>query len=307
MSERILRNEFSWSVSRDAAFIECPRQYYYRYYGYWGGWEREADTRVRDIYMLKQLRHRPTWIGEVVHDCIKHSLRNLARGIPVLDTDEILKLTRKRMRSDFRSSRDGRYRHNPKHECGLFEHEYGLEVSDARWRDAAEQVDHCLRNFYGSDVFSGLRECAPRDFLEVEELRRFSLDGVDINIKLDCAIRAADRIVVWDWKTGRRESPASQLQMACYSFYASRRYGIPVRHVATRRFELFPGAVRDDSLSERAVEDLLGYIRGSIRDMQGLLDDVERNVASENRFAQVSRREICSRCNFLRVCQPPLP
>lgn len=307
MAERVLKNTFSWSISRDAVFLECARQYYFRYYGHWSGWEAEAPPRVRDIYMLKQLKTRPTWIGEVVHDCIKRSLKNIVRGVPVLPLDEILELTRERMRTDFRNSRSGRYRENPRHACGLFEHEYGVPVSDEQWRAAAEQVDLCLRNFYESDVYGMLRSLPPHAFLEVEELSKIPLDGIDINIKLDCAIRESDRIVIWDWKTGRGTGSSSQLQMACYAYYASARYAVPIRHVVTRRFELFHNTLHEESIGEKALGELLSYIRGSIKDMRAVLDDPERNVASEERFRKVSRRNICSRCNFLRVCQPDLP
>ncbi|MDH3198519.1 MAG: PD-(D/E)XK nuclease family protein [Candidatus Krumholzibacteria bacterium] len=302
----ILRNEFSWSVSRDRVFDECPREYYYHYYGSWGGWEDMAPERVREIYVLKQLKHRPMWIGEVVHDCIRHSLRNLSRGIPVIPLPEILSITRDRMRTDFRNSRDKRYWRVPKL-CGLFEHEYEVPVSDDEWRATAAHVDRCLETFYRSEAYAQLAALRPDDFLEVEELRRFELDGFTVNIKLDCAIRETDRIVVWDWKTGRRESAGSQLQMACYAYYASTRYGIPVHRVTPRRFELYTGTVHEDALGERALDELLGYIRGSIKDMRALLDEPERNLAREERFTQVARREICARCSFLRVCQPPLP
>ncbi len=307
MGQQVLKNTFSWSVSRDGVFLECPRAYYYRYYGHWGGWNIDAPAHVRDVYVLKQIKHRPMWIGEVVHDCIKRSLRNIVRGIPVLTLDEILALTRDRMRTDFRNSRAGQYKTNPKHACGLFEHEYDIPVSDEEWRAAADHVDKCLRNFYGSEVYGMLRGLPPNDFLEVEELSRIPLDGVDINIKLDCAIRESDRIVIWDWKTGKGSGQGSQLQMACYAYYASTRYGIPIRHVVTRRYELFHDVVHEESIGESALGELLGYIRGSIKDMRALLEDPDRNIAVEERFQKVSRRRICSRCNFLRVCKPDLP
>jgi len=52
------KNEFSWSISRDRVFQTCPRQYYFNYYGYWGGWETDAPERTRQIYVLKQLKNR---------------------------------------------------------------------------------------------------------------------------------------------------------------------------------------------------------------------------------------------------------
>ena len=60
------KNEFSWSISRDRVFQTCPRQYYFNYYGYWGGWEINAPQRVKQIYVLKQLKNRYMWSGEKV-------------------------------------------------------------------------------------------------------------------------------------------------------------------------------------------------------------------------------------------------
>ncbi len=76
-----LVNEFSWSKSRNELFRKCLRQYYFQYYGSWGGWEIDAEPRIRRIYVLKQLQNRHIWAGNKVHDCIKRALRNMRRGI----------------------------------------------------------------------------------------------------------------------------------------------------------------------------------------------------------------------------------
>ena len=113
-----IRNEFSWSKSRDEVFQTCPRQYWFNYYGYWGGWEKDAPERTRQIYILRNLKNRHMWAGEKVHDCIKHTLRNLQRDISILDVDEIVSITLNQMREEFRSSREKRYRVHPK-TCAL--------------------------------------------------------------------------------------------------------------------------------------------------------------------------------------------
>lgn len=302
-----LRNTFSWSVSRDRAFRTCPRQYWFTHYGFWGGWEWEADERTREIYVLKQLRTRAMWVGERVHQCIRTSLENLARGIPVLPVDEILAITRQGMRADFRASRDGAYRTNPKNACGLFEHEYRVPVTDQEWRETADQVDRCLRNFYDSDAWAQLCRTRPSDFLEIERFSKFMLDGVEVMVRMDCATRESDHVVVWDWKTGRRDGPDAALQLACYAFYVHQAYGIPIGRVRMRRFELLRRAMHEDTIGEKALDELLAYVRGSIADMQAVLDDPARNLASEERFAKVARRDVCSRCSFAKVCRPELP
>jgi hypothetical protein len=87
------KNEFSWSISRDRLFQTCPRQYYFNYYAYWGGWDLNAPERTRQIYILKQLKNRYMWAGAKVHDCIERTLTNLQRGISVLDVDQIVDIT----------------------------------------------------------------------------------------------------------------------------------------------------------------------------------------------------------------------
>lgn len=303
---KAFRNDFNWSVSRDSAFLECPRQYYFNYYGYWGGWEFDAPQRVRQLYVLKQLKNQATWAGQVVHDCIKRSLDNISRGITVLPLDEILSLTRDRMRQDFRSSRSGANWENPKNNCGLYEHEYDFDVPDEKWRETAERVDTCLTNFYKSDVYASMEQLPREDFLEIEKFSRFDLDGDEVIIKLDCATREKNSIVVWDWKTGRSEQTGLSFQMACYAYYAANAYRIPVRHVVTRRFELLRDELHEESISEGSLDELLNYIRGSIKDMKSLLDDPERNVAREERFTKVEKRNVCYRCNFLKLCKPQL-
>jgi hypothetical protein len=293
-------------VSRDGVFQECPRQYYFQYYGSWGGWEFDAPERARNLYILKQLKNRAMWAGQVVHDCIKRSLDNISRGISVLELEEILSITRDRMRQDFRSSRSGAYWDNPKTNCGLYEHEYEFDVPDEKWKETADHVDLCLRNFYNSDTYSELKSLPRDSFLEIEKFSKFDLDGDEVTIKLDCAARETDRIVIWDWKTGRTEQLGLSFQMACYAYYASNAYRVPVKHVVTRRFELLQNEIYEESIGEASLDELLGYIRGSIKDMKSLLDDPQRNVAREEKFAKVERREACYRCNFLKVCKPNL-
>lgn len=111
-----LKNEFSWSKTRDEVFRTCPRQ---SCYGYWNGWLENAPERARQIYVLKDLKNRHMWAGEKVHECIQRSLNNIRRGIKVLSVDEIVSITLDQMRAEFRSSRVGNYLKNPK-TCGLF-------------------------------------------------------------------------------------------------------------------------------------------------------------------------------------------
>ncbi len=64
-----LENTFSWSFSRHSTFEECPRKYWFNYYGAWGGWEYDAPAEARELYLLKKISnlHMLAGIGVILY------------------------------------------------------------------------------------------------------------------------------------------------------------------------------------------------------------------------------------------------
>jgi len=298
------KNEFSWSKTRDEVFKTCPRQYWFSYYGYWNGWLEDAPERTRRIYILKNLKNRHVWAGEKVHECIQRSLNNIRRGIRVLPVDEIISITLKQMRAEFRSSRSKKYLKNPK-TCALFEHEYGIEVTDDQWKEMAQNVEACLKNFYASDIYNGLKSHPKEGWLEVEEFSSFHLDNTKINLAIDCAIKDGDDVLIYDWKTGKSISEDLTIQLSCYALYAMEKWHVPPESLRIIQYNLSFNKKSWFSVTKGGVEDIKGYIRGSIKDMQSLLADVENNIPlEEDRFSKVEDERVSLRCNFRKVCRP---
>lgn len=297
-----IRNEFSWSKSRDEVFQTCPRQYHFSYYGYWDGWEKDAPARTRQIYILKNLKNRHMWAGEKVHECIKHTLRNLQRGISILDVDPIVSITLNQMREEFRSSKEKRYLVYPK-TCALFEHEYDVELEDAEWKRVADNVEQCLRNFYSSEIFSMLQAVPRQRWLEIEDFSSFYLDRTRIWVVIDCSFRTEDGATIIDWKTGRGFDTGVSLQLACYAMYAVKKWRLRPERVKLIEYNLLANQRGEFSINAGEIENATAYIRGSIADMQSLLVDMENNVPKGERFFRKVRDEkIRERCNFRKVC-----
>jgi CRISPR/Cas system-associated exonuclease Cas4 (RecB family) len=302
-----IKNELSWSKSRDEVLRTCPRKYYFQYYASWGGWLKDADPRTRQIYILKNLDSIPTWIGQKVHDCIEHTVQNLRWGQPGLAVDRIVDVTLKKMRQEYISSWHGRYRERPK-SCGLFEHEYGTGRGEDDWRDASEQVEKCLRTFYESDVYARLRALPREAWLEAEEWAHFFLDGVKVWVKLDCAYRGDEgQVVIYDWKTGKRLSEETSLQLSCYALYVGQKWNADAARVIAREYNLFHDDEREFAVTAEDLDATVTYMRAAFDDMRLLLDDAENNVPlPEDRFVRTDVERYCERCNFLRVCRPEL-
>ena len=301
-----LKNEFSWSKTRDEIFKTCSRQYWFAYYGYWNGWFDKVQERTRQIYILKNLKNRQMWAGEKVHECIQRSLNNIRRGIKVLSIDEIVSITLDQMRGEFRSSRAKNYLKNPK-SCALFEHEYGIEMTDDQWKEVAGNVEVCLRNFYASDIYYGLKSHPKKDWLEVEEFSSFQLDDIKINLAIDCAIKEGDDILIYDWKTGKGISEDLSIQLCCYALYAMEKWNIAPKSLRIIEYNLSFNKATEFSVTQGEAENIKGYIRGSIKDMQSLLTDVSNNTPfEEEKFTKVEDDRVSLKCNFRGVCKPSL-
>jgi hypothetical protein len=297
------KNEFSWSKTRDEVFKTCPRQYWFAYYGYWKGWLEDAPQRTRQIYVLKNLKNRHIWVGEKVHECIQRSLNNIRRGIRILPVEEVVSITLDQMRAEFRSSRSKNYWKNPK-SCALFEHEYEIELTDDQWKEAATNAETCLRNFYASDIYYGLKSHPKGAWLEVEEFSSFHLDNIKINLAIDCAIKEGEDFYIYDWKTGKSLSESLSIQLCCYALYAMEKWNASPASLRIIEFNLSFNKSNWFRVTKEEVEAIQGYIRGSIKDMRSLLTDVDNNTPmGEDDFSKVEDERVSFRCNFRKICR----
>jgi len=217
--------------------------------------------------------------------------------------EEIISITLNQMRSEFRSSRAKNYWKKPK-TCALFEHEYGIEVTDQQWKEMAQNVETCLRNFYASDIYASLKSHGKEGWLEVEEFSSFNLDSIKINVVIDSAVKGGNGIVIYDWKTGKNLSEDLSVQLCSYAFYAMEKWHIPPDSMQVVEYNLQSNKANSFSVTMAEVEGIKGYIKGSVKDMQSLLKDPENNIPlPEDQFTKVEEERVIGRCNFRKVCR----
>jgi CRISPR/Cas system-associated exonuclease Cas4 (RecB family) len=207
------------------------------------------------------------------------------------------------MRAEFRSSKSKNYWKKPK-SCALFEHKYETELTENQWKEVAINVETCLRNFYASDIYDGLKSHAKDQWLEVEDFSSFYLDNVKINLAIDWAIRQSDDIYIYDWKTGKSLSEDLSIQLCCYALYAMEKWHTQPESLGIIEYNLSFNKSNWFSVTEGEVEDIKGYIKGSVKDMQSLLTDIENNIPlEEERFSRIKDERVSLRCNFRKVCR----
>ncbi len=299
-----LVNEFSWSRSRDGAFQDCRRKYFYQYYGAWGGWDAAASPDVRRLYVLKQLASRQQWAGRTVHDAIEMALHAFADGrdIPV---EAFVADVVERMRGEWRSSNAGRYRDTPKSPA-LFEHEYRVEIGREGWQALIRNVTQCLRNFFRLPLLAEIRRTTPEHWSIEHWSKTFDFERTPMWSAPDFGFWTDEgRLALVDWKTGgaKRDGGAS-FQLGCYALYAREMLGVPPVKVDLIEVNLREPAVTRHDWDDDRLDAVREQLRLSIRAMKAYLADPDGNVAVVTDFERTEDLRICKWCNFRAVCRP---
>ena len=287
-----MAKEFSWSVSRHDTFASCKRRYFYSYYA------SEDDPEIR---RLKKLSALPLWAGSVVHETIEAFLK--ARDTLPSQTEQealIKAAVHGQMLSDWRDSEAGSLRFR------LFEHEYQVQVDAEDKKIVVGIVMRSLRNFFKSPVLAEALAVGRGQWLTVEDLISFDVDGVPVFLRMDLAFRdQAGRVVIVDWKTGRGEGRFSEVQVAGYALYASEQGWVqsPEEIQTELAYLAIPRYVRR-AVDRKKVDHLRRFIQKSATTMRGLLLDPVANLARLEDFPMVDRPQMCRRCNYRKLCFP---
>lgn len=307
-----LKNEFTWSVSRDGMFQDCKRQYWWNYYGSWGGWGWDATDEARQAYMLKKLSNRWAWVGTVVHETIETALGRVSSAAreqkAAWQRDELeplLESVTGRMRRDFGGSRSKRYHSRPAKILGLAEHEYGEDVPSEEWAKTNRNALTALRTFFTSDLFGRIRESDPSRWLPIEQLEQFDFEGTGVWAVLDFATRRPDDgIEIYDWKTGAVNPAANRPQLGCYTLYVEQRFGVGPENVENHLIYL--GEELEEVtfvLDAEELEATRAKMRASIGEMRALIRDPAKNIADVSDFPMTDDLAKCERCRFRRLCE----
>jgi hypothetical protein len=294
--------EFSWSVSRHDAFMTCKRRYFYSYY------EAQVDPEVK---RLKKLSALPLWAGSVVHETIEQVLKT-HDALPSPDQQEAIVrgAVHGDMLGQWRESEAGSPGEGPAGDgvlrFRLFEHEYLLPVDADDKKLVVGIVMRSLRNFFRSDTLREAFAVGRAQWLTVEDLVSFMVEGVEVRLRMDLAYRRPDgQVLIVDWKTGRAEGRFNEVQLAGYALYAA--HAGWVRSAEEIRTELAYLAVPryvQRAVDARKLDHARAFIGKSAGNMKALLLDPLANLARLEDFPMIDRPQRCRRCNFRRLCFP---
>lgn len=289
-----------WSVTRGQRLTRCRRQYYLYYFATRPEYPPVSAREKRELLVLRSLRTRHMWVGQLVHALIERVLKAW-RDDASLALEEIRAAGLAEMRQQYSDSRNGRYREQPLRYMGLLEHEYEHAVSRDEWQRMRDHVETCLQHFFALDSVQALRSMPRWRWLAVEDRGHFDVPGARIVVRPDLAWRAEDGSVqVVDWKTGATRGPAEALQLGVYGLYAERAWGLGGKAFFATAVHLADNSVSREAVERDSLRSIEAEILGSVatmRDLQAL--GPQRAL---DHHPMTDDRSHCTRCPFRRVC-----
>lgn len=300
-----LRNELSWSVSRDHLFRDCRRAYYYQYYGSWGGWEGDASERTRKLYVLKNIKSLAMWAGTIVHETVAEALNRYARSGTPITAGELQGRARLKLRNGWVEAVQREWERSPK-KTNLFELYYGngRSLPAEQTERIKERVYGALEAFAGSEVLAEILATPYMNWQPVDTLDTFDVEGLNVWCAIDFAyVEPGGAMRIIDWKTGAEKSEALQLQLACYTLYACEKWHAQPEKVRLHGVFLGDGARVSEYTADPAIlEETRRRILASAAEMRSLLRDASANIAAEEDFPCCENERVCRWCNYREVC-----
>ena len=153
-----------------------------------------------------------------------------------------------------------------------------------------------------SNIFPEVRRIPPLDWLSLEGLLDFILEGDKIFLKMDLAARVSDGILIIDWKTGEQADVDSHVQLSCYGLYAVEMWGVDPADITTVEYNLAMRKENRGRLVPANIDWIKHYIRSSVAAMKEPLSDPEKNIAQEEDFPFTDNELTCKWCNLRKLC-----
>ena len=294
---------WSWSHSRRRTFQECPRKYYYQYYGSHNGWENDAPESARRAYRLKNLTTLAEEIGAAVHECASMAVHQGRGGAPLPGVDALYQQARRRLNRAWLDSADrAAWQESPRRRRMFQEFYYDTGIGETRIAEAKERLNACLRNLLISTSF---REAVAAPFTEVknvEQFTAFNLDDTPVYAVPDLIYRRGDgswRVV--DWKSGNIRGDAGRQAMV-YALYLRERHNVDRGDIIAQIEWLASGDAEELPISQSDLDGFAAGIRDSVAAMRAYLADVDANAPlAPAAFPLRDDPSLCRHCKFYEL------
>ncbi len=297
------QEKIAWSFSKIGTLRQCPRKYYYQYYG---SKKRKAlnEGSKETLIFLSKLSNKHLVSGSIIHTVIATYLKKRRDG-DEWDLNRLNGWSKKLLSESILFSenlRDGisDVRLYPP---DVLKEVYYSKVELSELKEEIEtKIENNLTNFYESEKFDHLKSGASKHGALIERRASFSLDdSTKIDGQIDVAFKENDKTIIADWKTGKIEYQDTSLQLLTYALWMIEKEGLSLDQISIQKAYLQEDKVEELEFSEKHLFRARTRILQDVEIMRGLHEF--GNEAISDAFTKCNQQKICDLCPFQEVCQ----
>ena len=287
-----------WSFSKRQLLFQCPRKYYYQYYGASARTAKSDPNKslLREAKSFKNLNLRAGEIVDIVIQTFltKEKARDWSEDRLISWAYSMLETDRQFNRGKI-TQKEGAFP-LPR----LMEFVWQFPDAENRFEKAKEKIVTAIRNFYRSPAYEKFRTV--NGTLETQKKVTVWIDGSRAVGKIDVAMEETDCLHILDWKLGKQGSADEHLQVGFYGLWALRT------SAATRAVRLYMAYLGDGIVQEHAFPGAVNElaVKGRIVQDLNILRDLHPYGAEgrSRAFTPCLQPRICELCQFRKVCLP---
>lgn len=289
-----------WSYSRRSLLEQCPRRYYYEYYG---ANSRTAKTEpYKDkLRILKSLDSRHLIAGKILHQVICRYLKRAQRGED-WSKAQILQHAKQRFRQQSQHLLFPENARNTAHNTTStkLEFYYGFDNVVALYESIENKLIVALENFITHPEFAWLRISGSQPTALVEEYLSYRHESFEIGGRIDLLYFHSDRIALVDWKLGDSSEGEDNLQLFAYTLGANQRFNYSPHQIDLYEAHLASGTVSMFAMCDRTVRRTKSRVIQDLQRMQAV--DIYGQSADANAFDPCAQPKVCQLCPFQQIC-----
>ncbi|MBX2968247.1 MAG: PD-(D/E)XK nuclease family protein [Cyclobacteriaceae bacterium] len=295
--------KISWSPSKIGTLKQCPRKFYYQYYGSKQSKAKFDENKERLRYLVA-LSNKSLVAGEIIHSVIATYFRKAKKGDP-WTADRLTSFAISMLRASIQYSKDERAGIHNIHQYPpalLKEVFYGTMNDQEVFDEIAERLKISLGNFSDSELFTHLRQNGKREDSIIEGKCVYTLpDNIKIDGVIDIAFDYGDKFWIADWKTGKADQEETSLQLLSYALWATKQKGISKEAVVIEKAYLLDNKLETLEYSDEQL------VRAKVRIIQDV--DILRELhdfgidGNFGAFTKCQQQRVCDLCPFQEVCE----
>lgn len=292
----------NWSYSRMQAFRDCPRKYYFLYYGSKKR-KAKAEPLKEKLIELARLSNKYMVQGNLIHQMISTYFRQAKKG-ELWTLNRLISFATMIINETFaynEAIRNGNAETNQKFPKPVLKELFYSRIPDNDLKNEIIDITNkCLENFFNSAEYDHLRYGGTKPSSKIEGDTSFFLnENLFVDGKVDIAYLDNKRLIIADWKTGKKEIQDTSLQLLVYALWARQFKEWDFSELEIQKAYLATGTLEKLDFSELHVSRAKARI---LQDAELLKEMDEYGKESEKEAFTMHIGKNCKNCPFEEIC-----